>query len=209
MGKIKELLSSDSLEKMLQGAQKAGEISRERKLERQAEYDLTPSRCKECNSPLAYVNRHNKFCSRSCGATFNNRKIKIPDHPCKVCGIAVRYDRTYCSKECQKLDPESFYHFDIEGWLKGEIEGGTGTSSWGGCRSAVRRYLLEKAEHKCSKCGWCQVHPVTGKVPLEINHIDGNAHNNRRENLEVLCPNCHSLTPNFRGLNKKSSRTHR
>jgi hypothetical protein len=25
----------------------------------------------------------------------------------------------------------------------------------------------------------------------------------------VLCPNCHSLTPNFRALNKKSSRSHR
>jgi hypothetical protein len=27
--------------------------------------------------------------------------------------------------------------------------------------------------------------------------------------LEILCPNCHSLTPNFRALNKKSSRTYR
>jgi predicted nucleic acid-binding Zn ribbon protein len=209
MGKVKELLPADSLEKILQGAQKSGEISRKRKLERKAEYDLSPNRCKECSFPLDYEDRHNKFCSRSCGATHHNRKVKKPEHPCKVCGIAVRYDRTYCSKECQKLDPESFYHFDIEGWLRGEIEGGTGTNSLGGCRSAVRRYLLEEANHKCSKCGWCEVHPITDKVPLEINHIDGDAFNNVRSNLEVLCPNCHSLTPNFRGLNKKSSRTHR
>lgn len=47
----------------------------------------------------------------------------------------------------------------------------------------------------------------TGKIPLEVNHIDGNAKNNIEENLELLCPNCHSLTHNFRNLNKKSART--
>jgi predicted nucleic acid-binding Zn ribbon protein len=209
MAKTKELLSSDSLEKMLQGAQKSGEISRQRKLEREARYDISPNKCKECDTILDYQHRQNKFCSQSCGAKFNNRKVKLPDHPCKICGIAVKHDRTYCSKQCQKIDPESFYHFDIQGWLKGEVEGGTGTNVLGGCRSAVKRYLREECENKCSKCGWSEIHPVTGKVPLEINHIDGDAHNNKRENLEVLCPNCHSLTPNFRGLNKKSSRTHR
>lgn len=36
------------------------------------------------------------------------------------------------------------------------------------------------------------------KLSLELDHIDGNNQNNSRDNLRVLCPNCHSLTPTFR-----------
>ncbi len=39
-----------------------------------------------------------------------------------------------------------------------------------------------------------------------MNHIDGNSENNKEKNLELLCPNCHSLTPNFKGLNKGNGR---
>jgi predicted HNH restriction endonuclease len=36
---------------------------------------------------------------------------------------------------------------------------------------------------------------------LEIHHKDGNNSNNELSNLEIICPNCHSLTENFRGAN--------
>jgi hypothetical protein len=74
---------------------------------------------------------------------------------------------------------------------------------------SVRDYLIAKADYKCSKCSWGQVNPHTGRIPLEINHIDGNAHNNSKDNLEVLCPQCHGCTPNHRALNKNSSRVGR
>ena len=57
--------------------------------------------------------------------------------------------------------------------------------------------------------GFAEVNPITGKVPLEIDHVDGDCYNNRPENLVVLCPNCHSLTPTFRALNKASGRKYR
>lgn len=63
----------------------------------------------------------------------------------------------------------------------------------------IRRYMLEK--YKCSKCGWGEVNPYTNLVPLQIHHVDGNSTNNKEENLEVLCPNCHSLTENFGSRN--------
>jgi Zn finger protein HypA/HybF involved in hydrogenase expression len=66
-----------------------------------------------------------------------------------------------------------------------------------------------KREQRCWKCGWNEIHPVLNKVPLEINHIDGNSKNNHKDNLEVLCPNCHSLTPNYRALNYGNGRTAR
>lgn len=42
----------------------------------------------------------------------------------------------------------------------------------------------------------------TGTLPLEVEHIDGDATNNSEENLTLLCPNCHSLTRTYRGANK-------
>ena len=42
-----------------------------------------------------------------------------------------------------------------------------------------------------------------------MEHIDGNSENNNIENLELLCPNCHSLTPTFGALNKGKGRKNR
>ena len=36
--------------------------------------------------------------------------------------------------------------------------------------------------------------------------IDGDNKNNKKENLKLLCPNCHSLTPTWRGRNKNSGK---
>lgn len=51
-------------------------------------------------------------------------------------------------------------------------------------------------ERKCECCGnseWMG-QPIT----LELHHIDGNRQNNSLENLRLLCPNCHSITDNFK-----------
>jgi Zn finger protein HypA/HybF involved in hydrogenase expression len=64
--------------------------------------------------------------------------------------------------------------------------------------SAFRKLLLkyDVFEYKCNKCG---IEEWNGsKITLEIEHKDGNRFNNSKNNLELLCPNCHSQTSTFR-----------
>ena len=50
------------------------------------------------------------------------------------------------------------------------------------------------------KCSCCNIDSWQGKnITLELDHIDGCAHNCKIENLRLLCPNCHSQTNTFRG----------
>lgn len=67
----------------------------------------------------------------------------------------------------------------------------------------IRRALLRERGHRCEKCGgesW-----LGRKIPLDVHHKDGNKDNNKRENLQLLCCNCHALTPNYKGKNIKKS----
>jgi predicted restriction endonuclease len=73
----------------------------------------------------------------------------------------------------------------------------------------IRRYLFEKYNSKCQRCGWGEVNSFTKLVPLQVHHIDGNCINNNEDNLQLLCPNCHSLTDTYGSLNANSSRAYR
>ena len=55
-------------------------------------------------------------------------------------------------------------------------------------------------------CKGKNVSPGRPQVPLTINHKDGDWRNSVEDNLEVLCPNCHSLTPTYGALNMGNGR---
>jgi formate-dependent nitrite reductase cytochrome c552 subunit len=72
----------------------------------------------------------------------------------------------------------------------------------------LKRKLLKAGtlEDKCYKCGitetW-QGEPIT----LHMHHINGDRTDNRLKNLTILCPNCHSQTPNYASKNIKKRKS--
>ena len=124
---------------------------------------------------------------------------------CAYCGKKLtlqQKNNTFCSGGCSaKYRSQQ----KVQQWLIGEFSGSIAT---GELSDTIRNFLLEKNNYSCEICGWNKINLTTGKCPLEIHHIDGIYTNNRPDNLQVLCPNCHSLTPNFKALNKSDrSRT--
>lgn len=56
----------------------------------------------------------------------------------------------------------------------------------------------------CDNCGLSEWLGLP--IPLELDHIDGDRENNQLTNIRLLCPNCHALTPTYRGRNIKLKR---
>jgi hypothetical protein len=116
------------------------------------------------------------------------------------CGDLIKIGATkFCSPKCQRnfrfrtrveqLEAGDYFALQITPFL--------------------RKYLTQRLGERCARCGWSERHPLTQKVPIEVEHIDGNWKNYHLDNLTLLCPNCHSLTPTFRGLNRGRGRAHR
>lgn len=183
--------------------------------------------CAECQQDFQYKELSQRFCSRSCSAKYNNarkepkiidkdygivRRIRNPGKDtdyvkvCEYCNeeYIASHKHTkqkYCSNKCAGASKKSA---TVQAWIDDPT---TGTFEQG-LKRAIRTYLIEQANYQCTQCQWGEINPTTGKAPLEVDHIDGDCYNNRAENLRVLCPNCHSLTPTYKALNK-SSRSYR
>lgn len=72
--------------------------------------------------------------------------------------------------------------------------------------SRLREYLINNGlkERRCEVCGLSEW--LGNPIPLNLHHKDGNHDNNRLDNLEIVCPNCHALTDNFAGKNTKRTK---
>lgn len=124
---------------------------------------------------------------------------------CKNCKVKIstRNSSGLCVKCCAVNLSNLVYKAYIKKWKKGLVNGLCGKTK---ISNQIRRYLFEKYNNKCSECNWGKVNPFTKKVPLEVEHKDGNYKNNKEKNLQLLCPNCHSLTKTYKGGNRGKGR---
>lgn len=106
-------------------------------------------------------------------------------------------------------------HMTGKGWLKGKTH-----SNKNPCTIPLEQILVKDSDYaggfhrlksrlfradilkeECSECGLREWRGK--KLSLELDHKNGNRTDNRKENLRILCPNCHSQTPTYRGRNKR------
>lgn len=149
--------------------------------------------CEKCQKVHDGSYASGRFCSSSCAksyATALNRddiseKLRV-NRFCKKCDSAFRdkasrsaYCRN-CRKHSKKYDEASFEELLTD-------------------RNRKRR-LIEERGWRCEGCNletW-----LSQRIPLQLDHIDGNSGNSVKINLRLLCANCHALTPTFAGKNK-------
>jgi predicted nucleic acid-binding Zn ribbon protein len=151
-------------------------------------YNKSPRLCKYCNAALPYEKRKNIFCSHKCSKKFYNNVMGYGQNTCKRCGTPCNAANVFCSRRCKSM-------FDAE--LK--LASGSPVGNY-----TIKTYLIHTRGHKCEKCNntsW-----MNNPIPLECHHKDGNRNNNTVENVEIVCPNCHVFTDNYKGKNNHQSK---
>jgi len=74
-------------------------------------------------------------------------------------------------------------------------------------RGGLKRRLLAE-DGAVYACEWCEISEWRGRrLSLSLHHLNGDGTDNRRENLLLLCPNCHSQTENYGGRNVRRRRS--
>jgi len=115
-------------------------------------------------------------------------------------------------KKYLKLYKIDIQHFKGRGWNKGMKIIGTPriplnkilvkNSNFQSYKLKNRLFVAKLKLPKCEECGWAKK-SNDGRLPVELDHINGDSKDNRLENLRILCPNCHSLKPTHRGRNSR------
>lgn len=187
--------------------------------------------CGSCKKLLLGADQR-KFCSKSCAVTFNNFTRAKKSLPlCKVCGNQNKSHRSiFCSKVCFQLSfitssPEeksnclfcdkqilkNRKYCSVKCIAKGKekeklIQWRSGEDV-GFSNFSLRRILREEDGCECSKCR--NTHWNGLPIALEVEHRDGNSSNNLRNNVCLLCPNCHAQTPTYKYKNVGNGRAFR
>lgn len=205
------------------GAEKSKIINEIKKHNKITEYNKSPFLCINCQNSISFEKRKNKFCSHSCAGLYNNARkdwenIKTGPIPknqdCTelyknnnyvYIGGKVKWLCLNCLKEhtspkhragkfCDIKCQKSFeYKEKIKNWEN--VAPGTGI---------IKKYLKETFGNKCSICSISSWN--NKEIVLELEHRDGNSQNNSKENVCLICPNCHSQTPTYKGKNKGNGR---
>ena len=142
-----------------------------------------------------------KYCSRKCSCGMSRKKKNQTF--CLRCGKPLLPEQVwskgkYCSSDCHNQQKRENR---VNQWLEtGLIRPSLGKSGQIGNMVSIRSFLLLEQEGKCSICRREFMWENKPLVPV-LDHIDGVAIHNGRENLRMICPNCDSQSPTYKGRN--------
>lgn len=132
----------------------------------------------------------------------NKGKKKI--NYCANCGKECDFfSKKYCSQECMGISNRTKTYDKYITAIKNNENIAENEAV-----RTYKRYILEEQNNCCSICGISNTWQ-DNSLTLILDHIDGNAANNKRENLRCICPNCDSQLPTFKSRNKNSARKER
>ena len=122
------------------------------------------------------------------------------ERKCENCGevFVGPISRKFCSNKCSQEYKHKIayknYLNDSEKYCKGNY--------------TPKNFKDEFMREQNNVCIICGAKPEHNGKPLVfvLDHIDGDASNNKRENLRMICPNCDSQLPTFKSKNKNSTR---
>jgi len=135
--------------------------------------------CLQCGKELKYGQK--EFCCSSCAAKYNNKGKKLSEETKQK--IAQTLQKKYSTEEKKiLLKSDNYTTYKLKD-------------------SLFRKGLKE---YKCEICGLSEW--MGKEIVLHLHHKDGNKFNNNIENLQILCPNCHSQTDNYCDKNRKGKK---
>lgn len=155
-------------------------------------------KCKKCGKEFNPTKGLINYCSISCRNTRihseeTKQKISNSVKNSEKCQSVLK--KIQISKEIREKIKKTRKKNDKKRILSADFD----TLSFDG----LKKRIFYEQDEKCNQCG---IKDWNGKpLSFGLEHKDGNHHNNKRDNLEILCPNCHSQTKYWRGRNKPSN----
>lgn len=143
-------------------------------------------KCEYCDLEHSGGYGSGRFCTASCARGFST-KAKRKEINKKVSDKMIHLQRQQPEKFGFNLTPEQEL-FRLARYKEYCNNIPFNELGW----DSKRKRIIVEQENKCNHCSISEWHGH--KLSLEIDHINGINDDNRRENLEGLCPNCHSVT---------------